>query len=421
MENRPSPAKQRAHRYASTYLAIILLVLTFGFGVFIGRKMILRKQAESAGSSAAAVNLINIDRNKNRAKDIDFNQFWEVWDRVRAKYVKQPVKDSELFYGALQGLVFGLGDPYSVYFPPAPAAEFTKSLAGEFGGIGAEIGNKNNQIVVIAPLPDTPAERAGLRPADRILAIDRRSTLGMDVSTAVEHIRGSTTTTVILTIMRAGWEKPRDLTIHRATINVPSVLFSMRPGAVAYLRVMQFNEQTMPNLARYIDMLKARKAQAIILDLRNNPGGLLDGAIDVSGEIFPEGTTVVLEQNKTSKDELKTNSSGTLKQVKLVVLVNGGTASSAEIVAGAIKDHNRGKVIGEKTFGKGTVQELDPLRGGSSAKITVAKWLTPKGTSIDKNGIVPDIEVKEPDNILFLSNDPLVKRAIEELDATLKN
>jgi len=269
LENRPSPAKQRAHRYASTYLAIILLVLTFGFGVFIGRKMILRKQAESAGSSAAAVNLINIDRNKNRAKDIDFNQFWEVWDRVRAKYVKQPVKDSELFYGALQGLVFGLGDPYSVYFPPAPAAEFTKSLAGEFGGIGAEIGNKNNQIVVIAPLPDTPAERAGLRPADRILAIDRRSTLGMDVSTAVEHIRGSTTTTVILTIMRAGWEKPRDLTIHRATINVPSVLFSMRPGAVAYLRVMQFNEQTMPNLARYIDMLKARKAQAIILSVLN--------------------------------------------------------------------------------------------------------------------------------------------------------
>ena len=242
----------------------------------------------------------------------------------------------------------------------------------------------------------------------------------MSLDEVVSKIRGTAGTTVKLDIQREGVADLLHFEIKREKIEVKTVEVSYIDD-VAIVALNEFGLDTKVEFSRAAQEIAGKNINKLILDLRNNPGGLLDGAIDVSGEIFPEGTTVVLEQNKTSKDELKTTSSGTLKQVKLAVLVNGGTASSAEIVAGAIKDHNRGKVIGEKTFGKGTVQELDPLRGGSSAKITVAKWLTPKGTNIDKNGIVPDIEVKEPDNILFLSNDPLVKRAIEELDATLKN
>lgn len=414
-ENLPSPTKQRAHRYVSTYLALILFVLTFGSGVLIGRSMVLKKQLLSADGSVATANLINIDRNTNRVPDVDFNQFWEVWDRVRAKYVKQPVKDSELFYGALQGLVYGLGDPYSVYFPPAPAAEFAKSLAGEFGGIGAEIGNKNNQIVVIAPLPDTPAERAGLRPSDRILAIDRRSTLGMDVSTAVEHIRGSTTTTVVLTVMRVGWEKPRDLTIHRATINVPSVLFSMRSGGVAYLRIMQFNEQTMPNLSRYIDMLKARKARAIILDLRNNPGGYLDAAVAMASEWIPDGTIVSEKFSAGRENVHETEGLHRLAGMKTIVLVNGGSASASEIVVGALQDQKVATVVGEKTFGKGSVQEFENLSDGSALKITVAEWYTPNGTNINQTGITPNTVIKEDFDKEQVGQDVMIDQAYEIL------
>ncbi|MBI5729473.1 MAG: S41 family peptidase [Candidatus Magasanikbacteria bacterium] len=413
--NPPSPTKQRAHRYVSTYLAVILFILTFGSGIFIGRAMILKKQLSSSDSRVAVSDVINIDRGVNHSKDVDFVQFWTVWDKVREKYVKQPVKDSELFYGALQGLVYGLGDPYSVFFPPAPAAEFTKSLAGEFGGIGAEIGNKNNQLMVIAPLPDTPAERAGLRPADRILAIDRKSTLGMDVSTAVEHIRGSTTTTVVLTIMRAGWDKPRDLTIHRATINVPSVLFSMRPGGVAYLRIMQFNDQTTPNLSRYIGMLKDRKAAAIILDLRNNPGGYLDAAVAMASEWITDGVIVSEKFSGGRENVHETEGLHRLAGLKTVVLVNGGSASASEIVAGALQDQKAATVVGEKTFGKGSVQEFENLPDGSALKITVAEWYTPNGNNINEKGITPDTVVKEDFDQEQVGQDVMIDKAYEIL------
>lgn len=414
-ENLPSPTKQRAHRYAGTYLAIILFILTFGSGILIGRGMTAQKQPVRVGSSVASAQLINVDRNNNPVKDIDFNQFWQVWDQVRAKYVKQPVKDSDLFYGALQGLVYGLGDPYSVYFPPEPAAEFTKSLAGEFAGIGAEIGDKNNQLVVIAPLPGTPAEKAGLRPADKILAINKISTLGMDVSTAVENIRGAPTSTVTLTIMRTGWEKSRDLTIHRATINVPSVLFSMRSGGVAYLRVMQFNEQTVPDLSRYIDTLKAQKAKAVIVDLRNNPGGYLDAAVSMASEWITDGTIVSEKFSGGNENVHQTEGLHRLAEMPTVVLVNGGSASASEIVAGALQDHKVATIVGEKTFGKGSVQEFENLPDGSALKITVAEWYTPNDNNINETGITPDVVVKENFDQEQVGQDVMIDKAYEIL------
>ena len=389
--------------FAASIAVAVLAAGTLGY--FIGNRQLLR--------------LVKGESSVSDLQNTDFQLFWDAYLKLKSAY-NGDIDPQKYLYGAIEGGYGSLNDPYTVFLSPELSKDFTDELSGELEGIGVKIGELDGAPAIIAPLEDSPAQKAGLKPKDKIVKIDDVDTQTMSLDEVVSKIRGTAGTTVKLDIQREGVADLLHFEIKREKIEVKTVEVSYIDD-VAIVALNEFGLDTKVEFSRAAQEIAGKNINKLILDLRNNPGGLLDGAIDVSGEIFPEGTTVVLEQNKTSKDELKTTSSGTLKQVKLVVLVNGGTASSAEIVAGAIKDHNRGKVIGEKTFGKGTVQELDPLRGGSSAKITVAKWLTPKGTNIDKNGIVPDIEVKEPDNILFLSNDPLVKRAIEELDATLKN
>lgn len=389
--------------FAASIAVAVLAAGTLGY--FIGNRQLLR--------------LVKGESSVSDLQNTDFQLFWDAYLKLKSAY-NGDIDPQKYLYGAIEGGYGSLNDPYTVFLSPELSKDFTDELSGELEGIGVKIGELDGAPAIIAPLEDSPAQKAGLKPKDKIVKIDDVDTQTMSLDEVVSKIRGTAGTTVKLDIQREGVADLLHFEIKREKIEVKTVEVSYIDD-VAIVALNEFGLDTKVEFSRAAQEIAGKNINKLILDLRNNPGGLLDGAIDVSGEIFPEGTTVVLEQNKTSKDELKTNSSGTLKQVKLAVLVNGGTASSAEIVAGAIKDHNRGKVIGEKTFGKGTVQELDPLRGGSSAKITVAKWLTPKGTNIDKNGIVPDIEVKEPDNILFLSNDPLVKRAIEELDATLKN
>ena len=389
--------------FAASIAVAVLAAGTLGY--FIGNRQLLR--------------LVKGESSVSDLQNTDFQLFWDAYLKLKSAY-NGDIDPQKYLYGAIEGGYGSLNDPYTVFLSPELSKDFTDELSGELEGIGVKIGELDGAPAIIAPLEDSPAQKAGLKPKDKIVKIDDVDTQTMSLDEVVSKIRGTAGTTVKLDIQREGVADLLHFEIKREKIEVKTVEVSYIDD-VAIVALNEFGLDTKVEFSRAAQEIAGKNINKLILDLRNNPGGLLDGAIDVSGEIFPEGTTVVLEQNKTSKDELKTTSSGTLKQVKLAVLVNGGTASSAEIVAGAIKDHNRGKVIGEKTFGKGTVQELDPLRGGSSAKITVAKWLTPKGTSIDKNGIVPDIEVKEPDNILFLSNDPLVKRAIEELDATLKN
>ena len=388
--------------FAASIAVAVLAAGTLGY--FIGNRQLLR--------------LVKGESSVSDLQNTDFQLFWDAYLKLKSAY-NGDIDPQKYLYGAIEGGYGSLNDPYTVFLSPELSKDFTDELSGELEGIGVKIGELDGAPAIIAPLEDSPAQKAGLKPKGKIVKIDYVDTQTMSLDEVVSKIRGTAGTTVKLDIQREGVADLLHFEIKREKIEVKTVEVSYIDD-VAIVALNEFGLDTKVEFSRAAQEIAGKNINKLILDLRNNPGGLLDGAIDVSGEIFPEGTTVVLEQNKTSKDELKTTSSGTLKQVKLAVLVNGGTASSAEIVAGAIKDHNRGKVIGEKTFGKGTVQELDPLRGGSSAKITVAKWLTPKGTNIDKNGIVPDIEVKEPDNILFLSNDPLVKRAIEELDTTLK-
>ncbi len=396
MQNQMNPIKERARKYAGVYFSAIMALALFGLGVVAGQAMDSKRLiSQAAENSSLAASIINVDRNQNNSKEIDFQQFWQVWDKVKSKYAKQPVKDSDLFYGALQGMVAGLGDPYTVYFPPKEAEEFNKSLDGQFSGIGAEIGVKNNQLVVVAPLPGTPAEKVGLLPGDKIYAIDKVVSINMDSNTAVEKIRGQAGTNVTLNIMRVGFSKPKDFVITRAQINVPSVMFSIKNKNVAYIRIMQFNQNTVPEFDKAIKQIQDKKLSKLIIDLRNDPGGYLDAAVSVASEWIPDGKIVSEKFSNGDNNDHNTIGEHRLQDIKTVVLINGGSASASEILAGALQDTKKATIVGEKSFGKGSVQDYETLSDGSSLKVTVAEWYTPNGRNINQQGIEPDVAVKE--------------------------
>ncbi len=415
MPSSPSANSLRSYRYIGLYLGVVIALVAFGSGILVGRNSTLIKSNPAVSNQSEISQIINVDRSINHVTTVDFNQFWQIWDRVKQKYVRQPVKETEVFYGALQGMVAGLGDPYSAYFPPKAAEDFVKSLSGEFSGIGAEIGVKNSQLMIIAPLPDSPAQRADLRPGDKILAIDKQITAGMDVTTAVIKIRGPAGTTTTLTISRDGIAKAKEVIITRATINVPPVIMTIVPGNVAHLRVMQFNERTIPEFTKKIRELKNKQVAGLVLDLRNNPGGLLESAVAMASKWIPEGVIVKERLNNNQERIHETMGRHELEGFKTVVLVNGGSASASEIVAGALHDYGAATVVGEKTFGKGSVQDLEEFPDGSALKITIAEWFTPKGVNINEKGIMPDIEVKEDFEKEKIGEDVMLDKALHIL------
>lgn len=419
-----SPSKARANRYFGFYLAIIFFIISFGLGILVGQALKIRQSA--AGESLAAAgqaakptltikDVFNLNRETNRSDSIDFDQFWQIWDRVKEKYVKQPVKDADMFYGAVQGLVMSLGDPYSIYMPPQAAEEFTKDLSGELEGIGAEVGIKNNQLLIVAPLPETPAEKAGLRPGDKVLMIDKEITAGMDINTAVSKIRGKGGTPVTLTISRDGLTEAKEVTIIRAKIIVPSVLFTAKDNNIAYLRIMQFNQDTIKIFNKYIKQMKKNGVHGIVLDMRGNPGGYLDAAIEMASEWVKEGVIVSEKGNQGRNNNHYTTGEHRLADIKTVVLVNKGSASASEIVAGALQDYKKATVIGEKTYGKGSVQDYETFPDGSALKLTIAEWYTPNGKNINQEGITPDIEIKEDWDKTAVGEDPALNKALEIL------
>jgi len=353
------------------------------------------------------------NENKGKPANVDFSLFWQAYEKLQQDYVGD-VDSQKLLYGAIQGAFGSTSDPYTAFLTPEINKEFQDELSGSLEGIGVQIGILDSYPAVIAPLKDSPAQKAGLKPKDLIIKVDDQDTTNMTLDEAVSKIRGKEGTQVILEVVREGESEPLIFKITRAKINVETVDLQFK-GDVAILKLNEFGTDSVSEFHDAAIQIKHKKIDKVVLDLRSNPGGLLDSSVSIAGEILGEGQVVVIEQGKNSRDELKTSGQGILKDSKIVVLVNGGSASAAEILAGAIKDSGRGKIIGEKTFGKGTVQQLESLPGGSSAKITVAKWLTPKGNSIDKDGITPDIEIKEPDNALFASNDPILNRGLEEL------
>ncbi len=319
------------------------------------------------------------------------NLFGDVFERVRADDVED-VDDSELIESAIQGMLNAL-DPHSTYLSPKSYKDMQVQTRGEFGGLGIEVTMENGLVKVVAPIDDTPAEKAGVQAGDLVTHLDGDPILGLTLSQAVERMRGPVNTEITLTMTRQGVEKPFDITIRRAVIKVQSVR-ARREGNIAYVRITSFNEQTEPGLKRAMVPLMEEigsKFQGVILDLRNNPGGLLDQAIAVS-DAFLERGEIVSTRGRASEDTQRYNArAGDLAKGRpVVVLINGGSASASEIVGGALQDHRRAIVLGTRSFGKGSVQTIIPLQGSGALRLTTARYYTPAGRSIQAKGIDPD-------------------------------
>lgn len=353
--------------------------------------------------------------------NVDFNPFWNVWQKLLVNYYdKSKLDQQKMLNGAITGMVQSLGDPFTLYLPPVQNSDFKQGLAGQFSGIGAELGMEEKNIIVIAPLDGSPAERAGIRTGDSIVKVNSESTAGWTLAQTVEKIRGPKGTSVTLTIVHKNSQKQEDLKIERDTITVKSVAMDLRNAKCtsskcevldkgekcttadctefAYIRLSQFgdntNEEWSSLVANISEKLKSDKnVKGIVFDLRNNPGGYLTDATFIASEFLPQGEIVVSEDNGVSQLPMYVSRAGVLTDPKLVVLINKGSASASEIVAGALKDHKRAILVGDTSYGKGTVQAAEDLGDGAGLHVTIAKWLTPAGTWVNGKGLTPDIQV----------------------------
>lgn len=369
----------------------------------------------------------------NEVTNADFAQFWTVWQKLEADYYDKTKLDAQkMVNGAITGMVNSLGDPFTVYLPPVQNENFKAGLAGQFQGIGAELGQKENQIIVIAPINGSPAQKAGVKAGDIILAVDGKSIANWTISEAVEKIRGPKGTSVTLTIGQKDQE-PRDVKIKRDVITVKSVSAeikkakdlngvkldkSMENEEIIYATLSQFGDNTNEEWLSAINdvsiaMNRNKNVKGVVLDLRNNPGGYLTDAVFIASEFLKEGDPVVSEEGEGRKVTLKANRRGLLTELPMIVLVNKGSASASEIVAGALRDNDRARIVGETSFGKGTIQQAEDLGQGAGLHVTIAKWLTPNGTWVHEKGLEPDVKValdsKQPERDLQL------EKAVTEL------
>src|SRR3989344_4129187 len=342
--------------------------------------------------------------NKEPPKEIgvDFKLFWDTWDLVSKKYRDKTAIDSEkMFYGAIQGMVASLGDPYTVFLPPEAQKSTKEELGGSFSGVGIELGfDKDKRLSVIAPLEGTPADKAGIKPEDVIVKIGEKETTNVTLPEAVSLIRGPKGTQIALTIFTPGEQEPREIKLIRDTIVVKSVTLKFEESQgrkIAVLKLARFGERTEEEWNSAVSEVLAEAPKGIVLDLRNNPGGYLDGAVYVASEFLDSGEVVIQEAGDGSRYNYKVNRQGKLLKLPMVVLINKGSASASEIVAGALQDRGRAKLVGVKSFGKGTIQETEDLPGGTGIHITTARWLTPLGHWVnDTTGLTPDVEIEMP-------------------------
>lgn len=350
-------------------------------------------------------------------EQIDFSLFWQVWDTLQKRFVNQEeLNTQQMIYGAISGMVKSLEDPYTVFLDPDDTKRFIEDIKGSFEGVGMEIGIRKSQLTVIAPLEGTPAQKAGLRAGDKILKVDETSTIDISIDEAVDLIRGPKGTEVVLTIYRKEWENTREIPIVRGVIEVPSLKLEILDDNIAYLELYQFSEKANFDFSKAATEILQSPAKKIILDLRNNPGGYLEVAQDIAGWFLERGQIVVIEDfSQGEQKEYLSKGPSRLLEYPLVILINQGSASGSEILAGALRDNRDIKLIGEKSFGKGSVQELERLKEGSSLKITIAKWLTPKGELITDVGLEPDIKQEMTDEDYEQERDPQLDRAIEEI------
>jgi len=355
-------------------LMVALIFAVASTGILIGRWTISSVDAEMNGYDELRV-------------------FSEALSIVRKNYVEE-TKPKDLVYGAIKGMLGSL-DPHSAFMSPEQFKEMQVDTKGEFGGLGIQIGVKDGMLTVIAPIEDTPAYKAGIKAGDKIIKINNEFTKDMSLHDAVSKMRGTPSSSVKITIIREGWKETKDFTMVREIIKIKSVKSKLIEDSIGYVKINQFQEQTSSDLSSAIDKLTQQNITALILDLRNNPGGLLNSAVDVSSQFLQSGKLVVfIKDRKGEKSEYRSSTNKLNPNIPMVVLVNQGSASASEIVAGALKDWNRAVIIGTQTFGKGSVQSVVPLGDGSALRLTTARYYTPKGVSIQTTGIAPDIMVK---------------------------
>jgi len=389
-------------------LAVIIVALgagLFGGGFYIGKKSVV---CDTCAPS-----------------DVNLSLFWEAWNMLKEKYAKQEdLKTQDMIYGAISGMVNSLKDPHTVFMNPTDSKKFLEDVTGSFEGIGIEIGVKKGQLQVIAPLKGTPAEKAGLRSGDKIIKINETMSADISLDEAVSIIRGPKDTEVTLTIMRDGWDEAKEFKIKRGVIQVPSLDWKLissatgkedKAGDVAYIPLYQFSENVDSDFAKIAFKILNSPAEKIILDLRNDPGGYLQRAQDIAGWFLEKGQIVTTEDFSGKEPQIVYRAQGNseFENYPMVVLINQGSASAAEILSAALRDNRGVKLVGEKSYGKGSVQELENMSDGSTLKITVAGWLTPKGTQINEIGLEPDVKVEMADKDYQEGKDPQLEKAIE--------
>ena len=348
--------------------------------------------------------------------DADLSLFWETWHALEENFVdKSKIDHQKMVYGAIAGMVASLDDPYTAFFEPTESKKFLEDTSGSFEGVGMEIDIRQNQLQVVSPLENSPAKKAGIMAGDAIIKINDKSTAGITTDEAVDLIRGPKGSEVVLTLYRDDWKETKDFKLIRDVIKVPSLKWEIKDGDIAYIQLYQFTEKATQDFrAAAVDIINS-PAKRVVLDLRNNPGGYLTVSQDIAGWFLKKGQLVTRESMGENRGETEYRSNGPslLEKYPLVVLINQGSASASEILAGSLRDNRQIQLVGEKSFGKGSVQELIPFNNGSSLKVTVAKWLTPKGGQISEVGLTPDVEVKRTLEDIEKEADPQLDKAIE--------
>ena len=393
--------------------AIVLVVCLFGSGFVVGNFVPALRPASVPTLQATT------DPNQGGTPtDLQpqFAAFWQAWELVHQKYVDQPVDNTKLVQGAISGMMNALGDPHSGYWTPAETTDANHAMAGAYDGIGAYVDTRGAYLTITKTIPGYPAEKAGLQTGDQIIAVDGTDVSGIDPDLVrMTKVMGPAGTDVKLTIMRTGVDQPIELTITRAHIVIPSVTSKMLDNKIGYIQISVFGDTTSTDFHTQLSQLMTQNPAGIVLDLRDNGGGYLDAGIAVASEFVDHGIIVTEQYGDGTKDPHSAIPGGLATSIPLVVLVNGNTASASEIVSGAIQDDGRGKLVGELTYGKGSVQNWIQLTDGGTARITIAKWLTPNGRTIDKIGLTPDVVVPLTQAEITAGKDPQLDAAVQLL------
>jgi carboxyl-terminal processing protease len=399
---------------STTIIAIAVIGGSFGIGMYVGSQKIA-----TTGDTQPSI----LNGNVGKPEDVNFSLFWKAWDVLEEKHVpthnEGTTTNEQKVYGAIKGLAAAYGDPYTTFFPPVENEAFQTEIAGNFEGVGMEVGIKDNIITVIAPLKGTPAANAGIKSGDRIVSINGTTTADMTVEEAVKLIRGKKGTVVTFSLFRDGDTAPHEVKVTRDVINIPTLETEKRSDGIFVIRLFSFTQNSSQLFQTALQEFVESNSSKLILDLRGNPGGYLDSAVEMASWFLPKDALVVKEDSGGRGDDKEYKSYGQNifnENLKMVILVDGGSASASEILAGALSEHGVAELVGSQTFGKGSVQELVPLTKDTSLKITIARWLTPKGVSISDQGLKPDFVVPFTQEDANKKIDPQLNKAVEILN-----